>query len=104
VNLCFCCVRFSFSIPSQEIGFGNVSEMTYFLSSGSQNLNSENSVQCWYVQVKAQSVAIVRDGDEVAAEAGSDTSVSEADSDNFHCMSPSLLLSHHSAIHRCLFL
>jgi len=31
VNVCFCCVRFSFSIPSQEIGLGNVSEMTYFV-------------------------------------------------------------------------
>jgi len=28
VNACFCCVRFSFSIPSQEIGLGNVFEMT----------------------------------------------------------------------------
>jgi len=27
-NVCFCCVRFCFSIPSQEIGSGNVSEMT----------------------------------------------------------------------------
>jgi len=26
VNVCFCCGRFSFSIPSQEIGLGNVSE------------------------------------------------------------------------------
>jgi len=25
---------FSFSLPSQEIGLGNVSEMTYFVSSG----------------------------------------------------------------------
>ena len=48
-------------------------------------------------------MAIVSDGVDVAAEAGSDTSVSEADSDNFRCMSHSLLLSHHSAIHRCLF-
>jgi len=29
-----CCVRFSFSIPSHEIGLGNVSEMTYFMLSG----------------------------------------------------------------------
>jgi len=31
-----CCVRFCFSIglPSQDIGFGNVSKMTYFMSSG----------------------------------------------------------------------
>jgi len=27
-------VRFSFSIPSQEIGLGNVSEMMYFVLSG----------------------------------------------------------------------
>jgi len=36
VNACFCCVRFCFSIPSQEIGLGNVSEMTYFVLSGSE--------------------------------------------------------------------
>jgi len=36
VNACFCCVRlcFIFSIPCQEIGLGNVSKMTYFVSSG----------------------------------------------------------------------
>jgi len=34
VNLCFSCVRFSFSIPSQEIGLGNISQMTCFVSSG----------------------------------------------------------------------
>jgi len=34
VNVFFCCVRFCFSIPSQEIGLGNVSEMTYFVLSG----------------------------------------------------------------------
>jgi len=28
---------------SQEIGFGNVPEMTYFVSSGAQNLNSYQS-------------------------------------------------------------
>ena len=33
VNASFCCVRFSFSIPSQEIGLGNVSEMIYFVLS-----------------------------------------------------------------------
>jgi len=27
VNVCFCCVRFSFSIPSQEIGLRNVSKL-----------------------------------------------------------------------------
>ena len=39
VNACFCCVRFHFSVPSQEIGFRNVSEMTYFVSSGTQSIN-----------------------------------------------------------------
>ena len=34
VNVCFCCARFSFSIPSQEIGLANVSEMNYFVLSG----------------------------------------------------------------------
>ena len=35
VNVCFCCVRLCFfSIASQEIGLGNVSKMTYFVSSG----------------------------------------------------------------------
>ena len=38
MNACFCCVRFSFSIPSQEIGLGNVSEMTYFVWSGCKTL------------------------------------------------------------------
>ena len=42
VNACFCCVTFSFSIPSQEIGLGNVSEMTNFVSSGTWNHNSVN--------------------------------------------------------------
>jgi len=28
---CFCCVGFSFSIPSQQIGLRNISEMTYFI-------------------------------------------------------------------------
>jgi len=31
VDVCFCYVRFSFSITSQELGFGNVSEMTCFV-------------------------------------------------------------------------
>jgi len=35
-------VRFSFSIPRQEIGLGNVSEMTYLMLSGTYNLNSVN--------------------------------------------------------------
>jgi len=38
VNACFYSVRFS--IPSREIGLGNVSEMTYVVSSGTQNHNS----------------------------------------------------------------
>ena len=42
---CFCCVRFSFSIPSQEIGLGNVSEMTYLVSSGHKTLTQSISVQ-----------------------------------------------------------
>jgi len=29
VNVCFCCVRFSFSILSQDMGVGNVSEITF---------------------------------------------------------------------------
>ena len=40
VNVCFYCVWFSFSIPSQKIGLGNMSEMTYLVSSGTYNLNS----------------------------------------------------------------
>jgi len=31
VNVHVCCVRFSFSIPSQEIGLGDISEMNYFV-------------------------------------------------------------------------
>jgi len=27
VKVCFCCVRFGFSIPSQDIGLGNVSKI-----------------------------------------------------------------------------
>ena len=34
VNVYFCCVRFCFSIPCQEIGLGNISKKTYFVSSG----------------------------------------------------------------------
>jgi len=33
VNVCLCCIRFSFSIVSQEIGLENISEITYFVSS-----------------------------------------------------------------------
>ena len=43
VNACFCCVGFSFSTPSQDNGLGNVSEMTYFVSSGTWNLNLINN-------------------------------------------------------------
>jgi len=32
--MCAFVLGFVFSIPSQEIGFGNVPEMTYFVSSG----------------------------------------------------------------------
>ena len=35
--LLLCCVWFSFSIPSEEVGLGNISEMTYFVSRGMQN-------------------------------------------------------------------
>jgi len=34
VNVCFCCVRFIFFIPNQEIGLGDISEMTCFALSG----------------------------------------------------------------------
>jgi len=34
VNACFCCVKFCFFHTSRQIGLGNVSEMTYFVSSG----------------------------------------------------------------------
>ena len=40
----FVCVGFCFSIPSQEIGLGNVSRMTCFVSSGRWNLNSVNEL------------------------------------------------------------
>ena len=34
MNACFCCVRFSFvCMPSQEIGLGSASKMTYFVQS-----------------------------------------------------------------------
>ena len=39
VNACFCCVRFSFSIPSHEIGLGNISKVTCFVLSGTWSLN-----------------------------------------------------------------
>ena len=39
--MCFCCVRFSFF---KRLARKNVSEMTYFVSSGTQNLNSINQV------------------------------------------------------------
>jgi len=34
LQLSNCCVKFCFSIPSQEIDLGNVSETTYFVWSG----------------------------------------------------------------------
>jgi len=35
MHVCFCCVRFSFSVLSQEIGWEErFSEMTYFVSGG----------------------------------------------------------------------
>jgi len=54
VSVCFCCVRFSFCIRSQEIGLRNVSEITYFVLSGTFNLNSMNQrlIDCRYLQVK----------------------------------------------------
>ena len=33
VVVCFCCVRLSLSMPSQETGLGNVSEIIYFVPS-----------------------------------------------------------------------
>jgi len=42
MNVCLYCVRFSFSIQSQEIGLGNVSKMTCFVLSGTQHLKSVN--------------------------------------------------------------
>jgi len=45
-NAWFCCVRFGFSIPSQEIGLENVSEMTYFVLSGTCSLNSVSQPPC----------------------------------------------------------
>jgi len=42
VNVCFCCVTFGFSTPSQEIGLGNISKMTCFVLSGTWNHNSIN--------------------------------------------------------------
>jgi len=51
VNACFCCVRFSFFHTKP---WGHVSEMTYFVSSGTENQNStilrrpgNGSVTCW---------------------------------------------------------
>jgi len=52
-NVCFCCVRFSFSIPSQEISLGTSPDVTYFVSSGTYNLNSVNQA----VVVVASSVS-----------------------------------------------
>ena len=33
-EVCFCCIRFCFSIAGKEIGLGNVSEMAYFVLRG----------------------------------------------------------------------
>jgi len=42
-----------FSIPSQEIALGNVSEMTYFVLSGTQGHNSANHQLCgWQVHAE----------------------------------------------------
>jgi len=44
--VCFCGVRFSFSIPSHEIGLENVSEMTHFVLSGtSQSLSALHNLR-----------------------------------------------------------
>jgi len=34
MHVCCCCIRLSFSVLSQKIGWKNVSEMTYFVSGG----------------------------------------------------------------------
>jgi len=46
MHVCFCCGCFSFSVLSQEIGWENVSKMTYFVSGGTLNLNSVNQTKC----------------------------------------------------------
>jgi len=50
VNAWFCCVRFSiFSIASKRLARGNVSEMTYFVSSGISSRNSiDRSTNFYY--------------------------------------------------------
>jgi len=40
--MCFCCVRFCFVIPSQEIDLGNVSRATYFVSSERHKTTTES--------------------------------------------------------------
>ena len=40
MNVCFCCVRFCFSILSKEIGLRNVSDMTGFVLSGMQGVHN----------------------------------------------------------------
>ena len=41
--MCFCCVRFSFfQYQAIILAWGNVSEMTHFVSSGTQDHNSVN--------------------------------------------------------------
>jgi len=39
-------------MPSQKIGLGNVSKMTYFVLSGMQNLNSINQSNKQYQSIK----------------------------------------------------
>ena len=46
VNVCFCCARFSFPIPSQEVGLGNVYKITYFVSSGRKTLTPSSLLVC----------------------------------------------------------
>ena len=38
---------FSFSTPNQEIGFGNVSEMTCFVLSGQKTLTDSVNAKCY---------------------------------------------------------
>jgi len=53
----FVVLGFVFFIPGQEIGLGNVSEMTYFVSSGTKNHNLVNYATgcghlCWCIVAK----------------------------------------------------
>jgi len=42
MHVCFCCVTFSFRYLAKGLAGKNVSEMTYFVSGGTQNINSVN--------------------------------------------------------------